>query len=155
MHWFEVILTSLTLEIELLFIWMFKFWISKSLFKLDYVPQKYECVFILNFCEKLSMRVLQLLKEQVLYPHILIYKDAFLFPINIYYYYAKGMFMVPCSKFQFVHNSNLSFKEELNIFLLDLRSKYVLFLLFLKEISRFQTTCALNICGLILLFCLN
>ena len=68
---------------------------------------------------------------------------------------AKGMFMVPCSKFQFVHNSNLSFKEELNIFLLDLRSKYVLFLLFLKEISRFQTTCALNICGLILLFCLN
>ena len=63
--------------------------------------------------------------------------------------------MVPCSKFQFVHNSNLSFKEELNIFLLDLRSKYVLCLLFLKEISRFQTTCALNICGLILLFCLN
>ena len=118
-------------------------------------PQKYECVFILNFCDKLSMRFLQLLKEQVLYPHILIYKDAFLFPINIYYYYAKGMFMVPCSKFQFVHNSNLSFKEELNIFLLDLRSKYVLFLLFLKEISRFQTTCALNICGLILLFCLN
>ena len=50
--------------------------------------------------------------------------------------WAKGMFMVPCSKFQFVHNSNLSFKEELNIFLLDLRSKYVLCLLFLKEIFK-------------------
>ena len=83
----------------------------------------------------------RILKEQVLCPHILIYMDAFLFPINIYYYYAKGMFMVPCSKFQFVHNSSLSFKEELNIFLLDLRSKYVLCLLFLKEISRLNYLC--------------
>ena len=40
------------------------------------------------------------------------------------------MFMVPCSKFQFVQNSNLSFKEELNIFLLDLRSKYGLYVFF-------------------------
>ena len=41
--------------------------------------------------------------------------------------------MVPCSKFQFVHNSNLSFKKELNIFLLDLQSKYVLCFFSLKK----------------------
>ena len=58
--------------------------------------------------------------------------------------------MVTCSKFQFVHNSNLSFKKELNIFLLDLQSKYVLCLLFLKKIQDFKTTCLLDICGLIL-----
>ena len=60
------------------------FELAKSLFKLNYVPQKYECVFILNFCDKWSMRVLQ-----VLYPHILIYKDALLFCINIWHYVLK------------------------------------------------------------------
>src|SRR6185369_15350981 len=65
------------------------FELAKSLFKLNYVPEKkYGCVFILYFYDKLSMKVSRILKEQVLYPHILIYKDAFLFPINIYYYYV-------------------------------------------------------------------
>ena len=59
--------------------------LPKSLLKLNYVSQEYECVFILNFCDKWSMRVLQ-----VLYPHILIYKDALLFCINIWHYVLKG-----------------------------------------------------------------
>ena len=57
---------------------------AKKSFKLNYVSQEYECVFILNFCDKWSMRVLQ-----VLYPHILIYKDALLFCINIWHYVLK------------------------------------------------------------------
>ena len=77
----------------------------------------------------------RILKEQVLYSHILIYKDALLFCINIWHYVLKEC-LILCSKIQFVHNSNLSFKKELNIFLLDLRSKYVLCLLFLKEIFK-------------------
>ena len=120
------------------------------------MPQKYGCVFILYFYDKLSMKVSRILKEQVLYPHILICKDAFLFPINIYYYCVlKECLWSLVQNFSLFTTPICHFKEELNIFLLDLRSKYVLFLLFLKEISRFQTTGALNICGLILLFCLN
>ena len=78
----------------------------------------------------------RILKEQVLYPHILIYKNALLFCISIWHYVLKE-YLILCSNFYFVHNSNLLFKEGLNIFLLDLRSKYVLCLLFLKENSRF------------------
>jgi hypothetical protein len=31
--------------------------LAKSLFKLNYVSQKYECVFILHFCDQLSMKI--------------------------------------------------------------------------------------------------
>ena len=65
------------------------FELAKSLFKLNYVPQKYECVFILSFCDKLSIKVLQTLKEQVLYPHILLYKDALLFCVTLCYHELK------------------------------------------------------------------
>ena len=68
---------------------LFQLWISKKSFKLNCVSQKYECVFILYFCDKLSMKVLRKLKEQVLYPHILLYKDALLFCINIWHYVLK------------------------------------------------------------------
>ena len=69
---------------------------AKKSFKLNYVSQEYECVFILNFCDKWSMRVLQ-----VLYPHILIYKDALLFCINIWHYVLKEC-LILCSNFYFV-----------------------------------------------------
>ena len=68
---------------------LFTFWICKKSVKLKYVPQKFECVFILHFYDKLIMKVLGILQEQVLYPHIFIYKDALLFCINIWHYVLK------------------------------------------------------------------
>ena len=63
--------------------------LPKNLCKLNYVSQEYECVFILPLCDQLSMKVLGILKEQVLYPHIFIYKGALLLCINIWHYVLK------------------------------------------------------------------
>ena len=62
---------------------------AKKSFKLTYASQKYECAFKLHGYDKLSMKVLRKLKEQVLYPHILLYKDALLFCITLCYHELK------------------------------------------------------------------
>ena len=74
--------------------------LAKSLFKLNYVPQKYGCVFILYFYDKLSMKVLRILKEQVFFPHILLYKDALVFCINLCYHEPMEC-LTFCSNFYF------------------------------------------------------
>ena len=99
------------------------------------MPQKYECVFMLSFCDKLSMKVLGLLKEQVLHLHILLYQGALLVCINLCYYVLQEC-LTPCLNFILFYNSELSFKKEINIFLLELRGKYVLCLLFFKKIFK-------------------
>ena len=68
---------------------LFKFWVCKKSFKINFVSQKYECDFKLHGYDKLSMKVLRKLKEQVLYPHILLYKDALLFCITLCYHELK------------------------------------------------------------------
>ena len=129
---------------------------AKKSFKLNYVLKRIWVCLLTTFLWQVEHESFKNIKgTSFISPHTHIQGCILVFYKYLLLLCAKGMFMVPCSKFQFVHNSNLSFKEELNIFLPDLWSKYVLCLLFLKEISRFQTTCALNICGLILLFGLN
>ena len=102
LHCFESYFNFLTTRNwTLVYLICLNFELAKSLFKLNYVPQKYGCVFILYFYDKLSMKVSRILKEQVLYPHILIYKDALLFCINIWHYVLKEC-LILCSNFYFV-----------------------------------------------------
>ena len=74
---------------------------AKKSFKLNYVSQKYECVFILHCYDKVSMKVLLILKEKVLYLHILVYKDALLVCINLCYYVLQECLTL-CFNFDFV-----------------------------------------------------
>ena len=87
LHCFESYFNFLTTRNwTLVYLICLNFEFAKSLLKINYVSQKYECVFILYFYDKLSMKVSRILKEQVLYPHILIYKNALLFSLSICYY---------------------------------------------------------------------
>ena len=90
LHWFKNYLNLLTTKNwTLVYLICLNFEFAKSLLKINYVSQKYECAFKLHGYDKLSMKVLRKLKEQVLYPHILLYKDALLFCITLCYHELK------------------------------------------------------------------